>query len=106
MRLTKTLYIIETGQSDIPIGVDEFDRPVYGDIATKTTFLGEIQPYSNRLAETNYGIIVDVSHRLFCYPNEKIKVKSFIEYNGLKYQVTEYMEYDNHFEVLMKKVDD
>ncbi|MEH6957221.1 hypothetical protein [Neobacillus drentensis] len=104
MRLTKTLYIVEKVQSDTPSGLDEFDRPVYEDVPTKTPFLGEVEPYSTRLAEQRYGVLVDVSNRVFCLPNEMIKIKSIIEYNGLYFEVTEFTAYDNHYEVLIKKV--
>ncbi|MFP5111829.1 hypothetical protein ACSU64_05555 [Bacillaceae bacterium C204] len=104
MRLTKTLYIIEKVKSETSNGVDEFDRPIYNDIPTKTPFFGEVEPYSTRLAEQRYGVMVEVTNRVFCFPNEKIKVKSLIEYNGLNFEVTEFTAYDNHYEVLIKKV--
>ncbi|MFS0776082.1 hypothetical protein ABC255_08760 [Neobacillus sp. 3P2-tot-E-2] len=104
MRLTKTLYIVEKVQSNTPSGTDEFDRPIYDDIPTKTQFLGEVEPFSTRLAEQRYGVTVDVSNRVFCLPNEKIRIKSIIEYSGLEFEVTEFTAYDNHYEVLIKKV--
>lgn len=104
MRLTKTLYILDKVQSETPTGTDEFGREEYGFIDTKIPFLGEVEPFSNRLAETSYGLFVDCTNRLFCEPNVKIKLKTFIEYNGQEFEITECMEYDRHFEVLMKKV--
>jgi hypothetical protein len=104
MRLTKTLYIVEKVKSDTPVGYDSFGRPIYSYSTVKTPFSAEAEPYSARLAETKYGVFVDVSNRIFCNPNEKIKVKASIEYNGQLFEVTECMQYDNHYEVLMKKV--
>ncbi|PLS04024.1 hypothetical protein [Neobacillus cucumis] len=96
MRLSKTIYIIETVQSDTPSGMDEFDRPIYEDIPTKTPFLAEVEPYSSKMAEQRYGVMVEVSNRVFCLPNDKIRIKSIIEYNGLDFEVTEFTAYDNH----------
>ncbi|MEH7416067.1 hypothetical protein V7266_12360 [Neobacillus drentensis] len=104
MRLTKTLYIVENIQSDTPSGVDEFDRPIYEDVPRKTPFLAEVEPFSSRLAESQYGVSVEVSNRVFCLPNDKIRIQSIIEYNGLEFEVTEMTTYDNHYEVLIKKV--
>ena len=104
MRLTKTLYIINKALSDTPNGTDEMGRPVYGEDSTITAFLGEVEPFSNKLAETRYGLFVDVTNRVFCLPNELIKLNCDIEYNGQNFIVTECMQYDRHFEVLLKKV--
>lgn len=104
MRLSKTLYIVENVQSSAPTGTDEYGREEYGYVPIYTSFQGEVEPFSNRLAETNYGLFVDCTNRLFCDPNLKIKVKSLIEYNGQQFEVTDCMEYDNHYEVLIKKV--
>ncbi|WML44086.1 hypothetical protein [Neobacillus sp. PS3-40] len=104
MRLTKTLYILEKILSTTPRGTDEYGRAEYENVPIYTAFQGEVEPFSNRLAETNYGLFVDCTNRLFCEPNAKIKVKSLIEYNGQEFEIIECMEYDNHSEVLMKKV--
>lgn len=104
MRLTKTLYIIEEIESDKPIGYDQLGRPIYGVSTIKTSFLGEVEAYSSRLAETRYGVTIDVTNRVFCYPNEKLILGGSIEYKGNSYEITECMQYDNHYEVLMKKV--
>jgi hypothetical protein len=104
MRLTKTLYIVEEIESDEPIGYDSVGRPVYGYETVKSSFLGEVEPYSARLAETTYGVTVDVSNRVFCEPHEKLKLGASVEYKNSQYEVTECMEYDKHYEVLLKKV--
>jgi hypothetical protein len=103
MRLTKTLYIIKEEESAEPIYYNDFGEPVYGVIETKTPFQAEIEPYSNTLANNRYGVSVDVTNRLFCKPNPDILLGTLIEYNNIKYSVTENMQYDRHFEVLMKK---
>jgi hypothetical protein len=103
MRLTKTLYILEKVQSETPTGTDQFGREEYGFIPKRTPFLGEVEPFSNKLAETNYGLFVECTHRLFCLPNETIKVKTMIEYKGEEFQVTDCLPYDGHFEVLIKR---
>lgn len=109
MRLTKTLFTIEVTQDYLrdengDIIRDQDGRPVFGETETRTPFLGEIQPYSARLAETTYGVMVDVQNRVFCYPNEKLTLGTSIEYKGKKFEVTECMDYETHYEVLMKKV--
>jgi hypothetical protein len=103
MRLTKTLYIVETKQSDTPTGVDQFGRPTFETIV-KTPFFAEVEPYSSGLAEQVYGVFVDVTNRVFCTPNSKIKIKSIIEYINDKFEVTLLMQFDNHYELLIKKV--
>lgn len=104
MRLTKTLYIISKTESDTPNGTDEFGRDKYDPIEIKTSFLGEVEQFSNRLAETNYGVFVDVTNRVFCEPNDLIKINGEIEYDNQNFIVTECMKYDRHYELLLKKV--
>ncbi|WP_226087481.1 hypothetical protein [Mesobacillus sp. S13] len=104
MRLTKTLYVINKTESDEPSSIDEFGRGKYDLIETKTPLLGEVEPFSNRLAETRYGVFVDVTNRAFCMPNDLIKINGEIEYDNQNFIVTECMKYDRHYEVLLKKV--
>ncbi|ARK30772.1 hypothetical protein [Halalkalibacter krulwichiae] len=103
MRLTKTLYIV-TEENGQVIDYDPFGRPIYGDPETiKSPFKGEVEPYSNTLAERTYGVFVEVTNRVFCKPNEDLKILSDIEYLEESYKVTEIMKYDKHYEVLIRK---
>ncbi|KHF40706.1 hypothetical protein [Halalkalibacter okhensis] len=103
MRLTKTLYIVTEEQGEI-IDYEQFGRPIYGDPEQiKSPFKGEVEPYSNTLAERTYGVFVEVTNRVFCKPNKNLKILSDVEYLKEPYKVTEIMKYDKHFEVLIRK---
>lgn len=103
MRLTKTLYTIHETEGEL-IGYDPFGRPVYGDSQIEyRPFRGELEPYSSKLAETTYGLFVQVTNRLFCYPNSNILVGVKIRFNNEDYEVRECLRYDKHFEVLIRK---
>jgi hypothetical protein len=104
MRLTKTLYFLDKVQSETPTGVDQFGREEYGFITDRIPFLGEVEPFSNRLAETNYGLFVECTHRIFCEPHSLIRLKALIEYNGEEFEVNECLSYGRHLEVLIKRV--
>jgi len=104
MRLTKTIYAIEEVEGEI-IGYDDFGRPIYGDSTiVRTPIECEVEPYSNELAKTRYGVFVDATQRVFCKPNEKVLLTASMEYENEEYQVAEYMDYGRHYEVLIKKV--
>jgi hypothetical protein len=103
MRLPKTLYIVEMIQSEEPTSIDPFGQAIYGEIPEKTPLLGEVEPYSSKLAETQYGVFAEVHNRLYCYPNPNIKFHTLIEYEDELYKVVECMKYDRHYEVLLKK---
>lgn len=103
MRLPKTFYTIHETKGEL-LGHDHFGRPVYGEPSTEyREFKGELEPYSSKLAETNYGLFVQVTNRLFCEPNPNIFLTSKVLYEEEVYTVTEYLTYDKHFEVLIKK---
>ncbi|WP_407268959.1 hypothetical protein [Radiobacillus sp. PE A8.2] len=108
MRLTKKMYFIEEGEREI-IDYDALLNPIYGD-APATEYIPlpcEIEPYSNELATTRYGVFVDATNRLFCEPNNRISLNIEItdqpNGEGNVFVVTENMKYDKHYEVLIKK---
>ncbi|WBL16374.1 hypothetical protein [Sutcliffiella sp. NC1] len=103
MKLTKTLYTIHETEGEL-IGYDPLGRPVYSPPSIDyRAFKGELEPYSSKLAETTYGLIVQVTNRVFCYPNENILIGVKIRYNNEEYTVTECLRYDKHYEVLIRK---
>ncbi|WP_158735149.1 hypothetical protein [Alteribacillus sp. YIM 98480] len=105
MRLTKDFYIVEEIEGEI-VDYDELDRPIYAETDYEYRhFLGELEPYSAQLAEHNYGLYIEVTHRVFCEPNERIKIGETITYEDEKYHVTECLRYDKHYEVMLKKGD-
>ncbi|MGD6831432.1 hypothetical protein ACQCT5_04685 [Sutcliffiella halmapala] len=102
MRLPKTFYTIHETRGEI-LGYDDFGRPYYQTEITYKPFKGESEPYSSKKAETNYGLFVDVSQRVFCRPNPDILIGAEIRYDDEVYTVNECLKYDKHFEVLIKK---
>jgi hypothetical protein len=103
MRLPKTLYFIE--EEKTIVGHDSLGRPIYDTVTTYDPFKGEVEPFSAKLAETQYGLFVEVTNRVFCLPNSKIKIQAPVRYNDEEYIITEYLPYDKHFEVLIKRRD-
>lgn len=104
MRLTKTLYLI---RNETPIlDYDRLGNPIYGDpVIFYDPIPCEVEPYSNELASTRYGVFVDCTDRAFTKPDERLTLNIPIRYDGSdNYKITEVMEYDRHFEVLIKKV--
>lgn len=103
MRLTKTLYIVTEEETDEIKGYDSLGRPIYKVVTTKTPFKGEVEPYSSGLAGYRYGVSINVTNRVFCFPNEDIQLGTTVEYQDERYEVTENMKYDRHYEVLINK---
>jgi hypothetical protein len=104
MRLTKTVFLLGEGEEQI-VGWNDFGEPIYETIPTKIPIQCEIEPYSSKLAENRYGIITEVQYRLFTKPDERLKLGEKIEYKDKNYTITGVMDYDRHFEVLIKKDD-
>jgi hypothetical protein len=103
MRLPKTIYTIkevDTGE------VDWRGSPIYK-VAQGDPFPCEIMPYSSKLAETNFGIIAEVTNQMFCESRDDLELGTeLIEIKNGKeqhYFVTAILDYDRHFEVLIKK---
>ncbi|MCG6796352.1 hypothetical protein [Geobacillus sp. YHL] len=103
MRLTKTVYLLGEGE-EVLVGFNDFNEPIYETIPTRIPIQCEIEPYSSKLAENRYGIIVDVQYRLFTKPDERLKLGEKIEYDK-NYTITGIMDFDRHYEVLIKKDD-
>jgi hypothetical protein len=100
MRLTKTAQFIEE--------VDTGQTTPYGEpIVEKTlgeSFEMEIEPFSAELAKNSYGVIADVTYRMFTYPNEKIFLGNDFVYNGWKFKIEAVKDFDKHYEVLVDRV--
>lgn len=105
MRLTEKIYtiaLVDTGQ------VDWRGDPIY-ETVTSEPFPCEIIPYSSKLAESNFGIIAEVTNQMFCEPRDDLELGTElieVKKNGTEqhYEVTAILDYDRHFEVLIKKV--
>lgn len=104
MRLTKTVYLLQEGEEQI-VDYNDFGEPIYETTYERIPVQCEIEPYSSKLAENRYGIIVDVQYRLFTKPDERLKLGEKIEYKDKNYTITGVMDFDKHYEVLMKKDD-
>jgi hypothetical protein len=104
MRLTKTVYLLGEGE-EVIVSYNDFGEPIYEMIPTRIPIQCEIEPYSSKLAENRYGIIVDVQYRLFTKPDERLKLGEKMEYKDKNYTITGVMDYDHHYEVLIKKDD-
>jgi hypothetical protein len=104
MRLTKTVYLLIEGGEQI-VGWNDFGEPIYETVFEKIPIRCEIEPYSSKLAENRYGILADVRYRLFTKPDARLKLGEKIEYRDENYTITGVMDFDRHYEVLMKKDD-
>jgi len=104
MRLTKTVYLLAEGE-EVLVGWNDFGEPIYETIPVRIPIQCEIEPYSSKLAENRYGIVVDVQYRLFTKPDARLKLGEKIEYRNENYTITGVMDYDRHYEVLIKKDD-
>lgn len=100
MRLTKTAYLF--GDKGEYLGRDSHGRPIYGDPKPDIPFKMEIEPFSPKLAETQYGVFVEVRYRLFTYPDSRLKLNKEFVFKETIYKITQIMDYEKHFEVLVK----
>lgn len=98
------MYIIEEDHSEI-IDYDRNGNPIYGDIIYIYHPINcEIEPYSSELAQSRLGLFAEVTHRAFCYPDNRLTLNTPIRYDGEdRYRITELLRYDKHYEVLIKK---
>ncbi|MEC1725854.1 hypothetical protein P9E34_14140 [Schinkia azotoformans] len=100
MRLTKTVY----GYGLIFEGYDYRGAPIYSEgIDLDNPIQCEIEPFSSQLAGNLYGISAQVTHRMFCKPNQNISLGKYLYYLDEKYLITSVLEYDRHYEVLINK---
>lgn len=102
MRTPKTIYIIHEERKIVDY--DAYDRPIYDVVKTYHPIKCDVEPFSNKLAETSYGIFVEATNRVFSKPNELIKLGESVQYGNGLYEVTEIIRYDKHYETLLKKV--
>jgi hypothetical protein len=104
MRLTKTVYLLVEGGKQI-VDYNDFGEPIYETVFKRLPIRCEIELYSSKLAENQYGILADVKYRLFTKPDTRLKLGEKIEYRNENYTITGVMDYDRHYEVLIKKDD-
>ncbi|MBE2914743.1 hypothetical protein [Anoxybacillus flavithermus] len=104
MKLTKTVYLLVENSEQI-VGYNVFDEPIYETVFEKIPIKCDVEPYSSKMAENRYGIVTDVQYRLFTKPDSRLKLGEKIEYRNEKYIVTGVMDFDRHYEVLMKRDD-
>lgn len=100
MRLTKTIYKREVIEKEI-IGYQSNGRPIWKTETILTPIEAEVEPYSEKMAESMLGLLVSVSNRCFCYTNHGLVVGDIVMYRNLKHEITHILEYDRHSEVLM-----
>lgn len=104
MRNTKTVYLLVKNGEQL-VGYNVFGEPIYEATFEKILIQCEIEPYSSKLAENRYGIVTDVQYRLFTKPDSRLKLGEKIEYKDKNYTVSGVMDFDRHYEVLMKRDD-
>lgn len=99
MRLPKKIYFYDWVDGD---STDWWGTPeptkVLGDF-----FGAEVEPYSSELAKNTYGVFVTVTNRVFCKPDERIKINVELNYRDTNYRVTQVMDYGKHYEVLIER---
>lgn len=97
MRLPKIVQIVTIKKQYDDIG------QYVGDIETLVKeFKAEVQPYSSVLAEKEYGTSVKVNNRMFCYPVSELELGIILKYNDEKYLVTQFFNFEKHYEVLLE----
>lgn len=101
MRLPKIIEIIK--QEKIIADYDRYGNPIYDTITTYYPIKCDVEPFGKELSEKSYGVFVDATHRVFTKPNELIKPNESVRYKNEKYKITKVVEYDKHFEVMLKK---
>lgn len=100
MRLTKTIYKRVVMETEI-IGYYENGRPIWKTETVLTPIESEVEPYSEKMAESMLGLLVSVSNRCFCYTNHGLVVGDFVMYKNIKHEITHILDYDRHCEILM-----
>ena len=89
---------------------DQYGRPVKFPPSPDIPFeLRSWQPYGPTAAYNRYGLGIEVNYRFFCDPNERItmfedKVIRLL-YKDRVYQITWILEYETHYEVMVKYIE-
>lgn len=104
MRLRKKIYVIH--EEKTIVDYNELGRPIYDIVKTYHPIRCEVEPFSNKLAETTYGVFVDATNRVFSNPSELLQLKEPVKYGDKLYKITEIIRYDKHYETLLKYVGD
>ena len=72
----------------------------------KEDFKCDIQPYSSKQAEKDYGYEIECTRRMYCDIILEIEENCLIEYRGEYYKIVETPWDDGYFELLLNKVKD
>lgn len=59
-----------------------------------------MQPYSSELARREYGLDKNVVIKIFCVPDEVVKLNNVIVDGTQKYKIVHVMRWDKHYEAL------
>lgn len=102
----KSINIYSYGQyEDDSLGLEvPITREGYKKV--RENFKCDIQPYSSKQAEKDYGYSVECTRRMFCDIIPEIIESCLIEYNGEYYKVVETPWDDGYYEILLDKVKD
>lgn len=65
------------------------------------TIQADVQPYNKALAYKDFGYDIECSKRVFCVPDDDIKMGVTIEYNGAKYKVVKLIKWDDYLDVIL-----
>lgn len=106
MRLNKKLYLFVPGEETY-IGDDWRGAPIYETTDDQLLPIRcEIEPYSSKLTEQNYGLFVEVTNRIFTKPDKRLKINEIlVDDEDKTYKITEILKYDRHYEVLINRGD-
>lgn len=102
MRTPKKIYVIHEKKEIIDY--DAYGNPIYDVVKTYTPIECDIEPFSNKLAETTYGVFVDTTHRVFTKSNKLLELDGSVKYDGGLYEITQIIKYDKHHETMLNKI--
>jgi hypothetical protein len=67
---------------------------VLGEEEIPSFFFADVQPYSSELLYRDYGFQENVTKRMFCDPNNSIKVGSILSINEERYKIKKIIPWD------------
>lgn len=102
MRYKDKLYAI-TEEKEI-VDYDVLGNPIYNVVKTYHEIRCNVEPYSSAMAKESYGEFEEVSNRAFTEPHELIELNTTLSDKTTLYEVVESLEYDKHYEVLLKQI--